>query len=544
MHLMPYWPSGPVKQGELWGFLGGVVDGKNALREGQFPLRVAPTQANGDRYPVYQFYANLPFTLPALIHALLEKNPYAAWKYAMFATLAMGGWWMYRLAKRWSRSRLAGLVAAGVFLSAPYVFTDLHDRGAMAELTALCLLPLALHTTWGCFTRPGAWRIAVCAVAWAAIGLSHNITYLYGIVFTALFIASYLRFHERVSGRVGRLLLAGGLHALLMAWFIAPQFAVMKDLDISTSLTATPWGSRDLVPLGILLSPICATPIISTVPRLGLQVGWAVLAGVLASIAAMVFVRVRPRTGLSGTLRARRFLIARLIVLWLIAFFIAWQPINFWPLLPRAFYFVQFSYRVLGFTTIFGALLAALAVGPLFRCWPLRRNVARTTFVAIAIAITATCLNYFPAFERHPVGAWRWIVNKPQLGGLENYLLSERRPSAIRRLNAQTLAAEQTRLMRSKDNATRFDISVAEPTRAILPVYWYPGLLRVTIDGVKSEYGVEGRYTVVDLPAGQHDVRVWFTGLTWANVTSLIGLGIAALMIAIKKRMRRRPVVQ
>ena len=43
-------------------------EAKNALAEGQFPLRVAPKQNDGSRYPIFQYYGNLPYTVGGLLH--------------------------------------------------------------------------------------------------------------------------------------------------------------------------------------------------------------------------------------------------------------------------------------------------------------------------------------------------------------------------------------------------------------------------------------------------------------------------------------------
>lgn len=37
-----------------------IIQAKKALEEGTFPIRVAPWQHNGWRYPVFQFYSQLP----------------------------------------------------------------------------------------------------------------------------------------------------------------------------------------------------------------------------------------------------------------------------------------------------------------------------------------------------------------------------------------------------------------------------------------------------------------------------------------------------
>jgi hypothetical protein len=40
-----------------------IIQGRMALEEGQFPLRVAPWQHNSWRYPLYQFYSPFVYTV-------------------------------------------------------------------------------------------------------------------------------------------------------------------------------------------------------------------------------------------------------------------------------------------------------------------------------------------------------------------------------------------------------------------------------------------------------------------------------------------------
>src|SRR5262245_58144235 len=51
-----------------WVFhLNGVLEARDALAEGQFPVRVAPKFHGGIRYGLFQFYGQFPYTIPALL---------------------------------------------------------------------------------------------------------------------------------------------------------------------------------------------------------------------------------------------------------------------------------------------------------------------------------------------------------------------------------------------------------------------------------------------------------------------------------------------
>ena len=556
LHVSPYMPSGVVVSHDLGGFLGGVVEARNALAEGQFPIRVAPTVADQSRNATFQFYANLPYTVTAALHWTLEPNPYAAWKLVCFLTLVLGGWAMYRLAWRWSRQPAAALLAAAAYLSAPYLFADLWDRGAIAELTALCLLPLAMLATWACFARPGLGRVVGCAAAWTALGLTHNVTYLYAATFVGLFVLSFARPHRRVGRRVIRLAGAGVLHAALIAWFIAPQIALLKELQIGYP-PPDPYAIRFLTELPVLFWPTVRNPDPCGIPRLGLQLGWLLLAGVGAAAAAVF----RPRAGRSRQGRFRRGLMVRLLGLWGLAFVVLWQPFDFWPYVPGQYKFVQFTYRLLGFTAAFGAVLGALALAAWFgggggggsgrdgahggdeRSRPAGRSSLGLPGPVIGVAaagIAFTCWLYYPELEYQPRGSWRALVERPPMTGWDAYQALPKPAGPLPPGVVRTMTAEESRPLRDAERPTRFHVRVAEPTRVTLPVGYYRGMLRVTVDGEPVGYGQDGRLATVVVPAGKHLVRVWFTGLPWANAVSWAGLAAAGLMLVGGNQSLRR----
>src|SRR5262249_13866801 len=72
--FMPY-----TGANDLANHVSGIIEARNALAEGQFPIRVAPHQLNGQRYPIFQFYGNLSYTAGGLLYAA-GMDPYRAWK--------------------------------------------------------------------------------------------------------------------------------------------------------------------------------------------------------------------------------------------------------------------------------------------------------------------------------------------------------------------------------------------------------------------------------------------------------------------------------
>ena len=164
--LWPYWPAAVRRAGDLPGVLGWIIEARNALLEGQFPIRLAPDLNDGLRYPLFQYYGNFPYTAAGALCAFCGLNPYAAWKIVSFSTLVLAGFYTHRLAYQLSRNLAASVVAGVIFLCSPYLLTDINARGAYAEMVAFGLLPGAFYFTLKCLSS-SRWRyIALSAVFW------------------------------------------------------------------------------------------------------------------------------------------------------------------------------------------------------------------------------------------------------------------------------------------------------------------------------------------------------------------------------------------
>jgi hypothetical protein len=535
--LWPYRGRDFRGAGDLTGFIAGTVEARNALREGQFPIRVAPHQLDRARYPLFQYYANFPYTITGTL-CRAGFDPYTSWKLAMLAVFTTGGTFVHLSAYRLTRNGAASLVAGATFLLAPYVFTDLNARGAVAELFAMNLLPVALYATLRCMASP-LWRYVVaCALAWTAVGLSHNITYLFGAILLGAFFVSMLGIGPRSRRRAIRLVIAGLLHGGLMLWYVVPQLKTLPLLEMSAR-SFSPAGPGALSTWDVLLAPVLVSPVDSTTPKLGIQIGWPVLGGVLLALVGVIVSR--------GTQWRRvRGLTLRLLMLFLAAAFIAWSPLDFWARVPKFFWFIQFPYRMLVFTTLFGAMLAALGISLCFRRGSRASSVAAALFLALA---GAAAVSYVPrAALTFPHLVQAELAN-PICGGLNDYVLSDAaaartslRPDGTQRF----VPVDEIRPRYRAGRHTRIHFESTGPVLLQTPVLSYPGMMRVTDNGRAIAYGNVGRFVAVELGPGRHEVEVRYVGARWANwvsATVAAALTIACIVGVIRgHRVRRRHV--
>lgn len=538
--LWPYRFSAVRWTGDMKTVLALVIEARRALAEGQFPIRVAPDLQNGTCYPQFQYYGNFPYTVTGAVCALCGNDPYLAWKSVTFASLILGGWFLRKLAYALDRNDPAATMAGAVFLCAPYLLTDLYARVAFTELIAINLLPTAFYLSIRCFRAPG-WRYIVgSAVAWAMIALSHNITYLYGGLFLAFLLLSQF---TRTIGprRLARLALAGLLHAALVIWYVAPQLATVDLTEIGSVFT--PQYYAGLTPLRVLLSPVLLnTPQGEETPNLGLQVGWPILAFVLI---AVIVAAMR---------RARRPIVVRLFVLWLLAFFISWSPFDFWNSLPRMLWFIQFPYRMLMFVVLFGAILSAFSMSVLFP----RRMPA--WFVVGMLGLFGLSMSSFYPHGQVPlyVDLTAQLEADPNLWRLKEFVpkaeaLTVKNQEAGRPgyagfpprvlppgWNAASLGPSQLQPGR----VTRCNVVAQAPTLLSIPVLDYPGLLDVRVDQKPVIYGNCGRFVALQLAPGNHRIALRFSGFAWANAASLVGWAVVvlALLVGLIRILQRHRV--
>jgi hypothetical protein len=415
------WPyrADDLSPGSLRDIINPIVQAEQAISEGQFPIRVAPGHLHGTRYPLFQFYGNAPFTACGLVLHFFNVTPYTAWRIIVLLTAACGGYFTSRSAYQLTRHVPASVVAGVLFMAAPYALMDLYQRSAYSEYTALNVFPAALFFTLRTLQVRGrsVRSIIACAVAWTLVGLSHNITYLYGVVFCGLFVLSYGSALLR-RGRWARLLGAGLLHAALIAWYVVPQFVVLRQLMMSER-TGSPFGeAAKLTPLRVLLArePVPLDTLDPTGQRLGLQLGWPILA--LAAVALLVTILFRrgrrtwPRT-------------ARLLGLTLLAAFMAWSPVDVWRFLPGPFQFVQFTYRLLLFAALFGSLLAAVGLALWFPKHLWRGALGTVAALAIVAGVGYMARPYLPEDKPIDVKRVQADADDPeQFCGLEDYQVS------------------------------------------------------------------------------------------------------------------------
>jgi hypothetical protein len=210
---------------------------ETAVSQGHFPARWMPDANYGYGYPFYNFYAPLSIYIAALFR-LFGFSYVRAIQLAQVAGFIAAAWGMFALARRWLGSHWAALLAAAAYTTAPFHMVNVYVRGdSLAEFWAMAFYPLALLAADWLLERPSRRTIALFALAYSALILSHNISALIFTPFLLLYIllkrlwsqnAATARHNSSLITHHSSLLWSGAgllLALALASWFFIPALA-------------------------------------------------------------------------------------------------------------------------------------------------------------------------------------------------------------------------------------------------------------------------------------------------------------------------------
>ncbi|AIE75699.1 MULTISPECIES: hypothetical protein [unclassified Synechocystis] len=370
--------------------IGYIVQARMALEEGQFPLRVAPLENFGFRYPGFQFYSQLPYFFGAIIYKFFTPtNPYTAYKILLWLSLWLGGVFIYRLGFFLTRSHIASVLGGVTYMSAPYFLNNVHARGAFTEAIAQGILAIVLFYVFQTFYYPHYRHLIYGALAWCALGLTHIITFVYTTIFIALLGGIFLLKNKPNYWQKGAIYISlSYVWAWLLAlYFLAPVALESSNLAIRRQIEAiNPFNTTDITPIANLLAPnsLPHQPTeLGIAPTYGFHpaVGWILLAS-FGTVIYFVFAS----QSLPRRLWQSQPWFTPLVSVFIVALFLTWSPINIWNILPRQLWVTQFTFRFLTHVMWSGALLTTLAIILIFR----ERLRSRHLILGILIIVIAS----------------------------------------------------------------------------------------------------------------------------------------------------------
>jgi len=506
------------------------------LSAGVFPARWMPDAAYGLGYPFFNFYASLPYYIAALFK-LLGFGFIWSIKLTQLLGFVAAAASMYLLAKRLFKREVSAILAALAYTFAPYHLVNVYVRGdALSEFYAFVFYPLILWALLRLRDSRSAGNIALVALTYGGLVLTHNVSALIFSPFVALyalFLAILSRAETQISkSQIGKrevlaavrflsLSLAGiALGLASSAWYWLPALLEGKYAQLEHQTTGYLHYSNHFRGLDLVQpSPLFDYAIKVGQTPFAMGLAQAVLA--LLGAAAIVTWWVKRRhpeaqsTFFLAGLALATFLITPLSrPLW-----------DYIPLLP----FVQFPWRFLSVQAFFASLVIGYLGLPrprLLALWVVPHPTGLAGIVG-AMLLAASMLGLKP--EYLPIGEAditlerlmlyeyftanigttirheylpRWVVPRPYTS--EVLLRGGEEPPPLV-LNGEVKAAK---LIWHKPAAEGWALDVTSPQASLaFHTYYFPGW-RAYVDGQPREVRpVENLgYIGLDLDQGKHQV--------------------------------------
>lgn len=526
-----------------------VHEYQQELRNGNWFPQVFPDAVRGAGSAFPSLYPPFAYIV-AVALAFVFGNVVWGVNLAFLLAVILSGWAMYWCVIVINADRRVALVSALLYMSFPYRFVDVFVRGALAESWSFVWMPLVVAGAWATFTRRRlVWYLPV---AWAGLLLTHTVMSLYfvGVFVLLTFLALRWRGWRTAALLAVGLALGGGLSV----WYVLPQqhllpavrahdpHLLVADRAFVESQRVSPrrltgrWKNGWRGPDSNYRTTNGECPHYYCGLTFDVGTGSYLMAGLAAAwYASLVLARTRRRRAPPG-----HPLVTWLVSVALVAYmtYLAFMlhPGFFLRLLPSAFGYIQYPWRLLGPM----ALLAALVVGVLaatraLPCWVRYSVVAIAALVAVAV----------PRYQKEPTYIQtndRGIVASiPSTGDRGFTTQGEYLPNGVAgNVRSFLISAPEVR-GRGRVlhwNRTRGDVSatvkVDAPSTVVFPILYYD-FYRVA--GAEQTVNVHGLLGARVSP-GTHELHVWH-GPTTIDLAAFAITFLSAVLIVLLVRMRR-----
>lgn len=538
-----------------------VYEMAQALKNGQFPVRWVGDLGYGYGYPLFNFYAPLPYYAGAFFN-LVDLDILLATKIMFFLGTILSGVFMYLLAREFL-GRLGGILASLLYLYAPYHAVDIYVRGAVGEFWAMAFLPLMALGFYKVFKSSlrqesphgkelriknqesrikikiskEAWKwIAVGAIGYAGVILSHNLTamMLTPFLLITLILFIYLAIKQKKLSIILDLLFIILLALGFSAFYWLPALFEMKFTNVVSQIGGgadfrdhfvcfsqfwhSPWGFGGSAPGCI------ADGMSFQIGKLQLMLIPAVL--LLLFSALLKKRRLNDMYHLSG----RNAVVLLTFIAFLLSVFLSTEyskPI--WEMVKPMAY-IQYPWRFLVFATFFISLLAA-SVLAFFRNRLLRLIIC-VMLVAMLLPYRA---KYFKPQEYLNLKAEdyiseeniKWKTSKISDEFLPKGFPKPQKPDGIAKDKIVALDKfSKISNLEIKSSRLRFQIEGENENLVLARVAYFPGW-KVFVDGREKFFLVQNGQMFFTTPKGKHQVEVIFQNTlirTIGNMASLVSL--------------------
>lgn len=402
-----------------------VFEMGKALSDGQFPVRWVSDLGYGYGYPIFNYYGPLSYYVGGLF-VVSGIDPLLATKLMIAIGLFLAVIGMYFLGRSmWGV--YGGVIAAVLYMYAPYHALNVYVRGAIGELWAYGFLPFM---AWGFYRlairddqlagrRIWVW-IAVASLGYAGVILSHNLTAM--MITPFLFVGIIVQFlvflKKKKSYTMRYTLYAVGLGLMIAAFYWVPALLEVGYTNVKSQIG----GGADFHNHYVCIAQLWNSPWMFGGSAKGCLDGLSFQIGKIHIIVTMIALLLAGFGFTKKSLRFYSYSVITCFVGFLVSIFFTLEWSQFiWNNIAQMAYF-QYPWRFLIVINFFAALLGGSIFYFLQELKLLKeKEFLLVVFTAIAsLGIVFFYANYFTAQTIYPKTsddytsseALRWDISK------------------------------------------------------------------------------------------------------------------------------------
>lgn len=537
-----------------------VFEMGQALKEGQFPVRWVKDLGYGYGYPIFNFYAPLPYYAGGVFN-LLGVDALVATKLMFAIGILLAGVAMFFLAREFWGG-WGGMLSAVLYTYSPYHALDIYVRGAVDEFWALAFLPLVFLGMHKISKENNRYGVIIGSFGLTGVILSHNLTALMLIPFLVLyFLILFIGSPQKKSflRLISYFLL---LSLALSAFYWLPALLEMKYTNVVSQIG----GAADFHKHFIQISQIWDFPW-GFGGSAGLQSGLSFKIGkpniILGLVGILIFLilslrGVLTKSGRRSNLKNQLDEIAtsqRLLGLamtdkkgiiifgglglLLSVYFTNSLSLPIWNAFSPMAY-IQYPWRFLGLAAFFCSFLGGFVVLVLPRV--INANVVKVLTVAAIIFVIFFHYKYFRPQEYLPktssdytnISHLRWEASKISNEYLPKDFPPPRNPNELSLSRVATKPEISTKVLIDKSTENLLNTKGDGYSTVSIMSANFPGW-KVWVDTQKVELA-SSQFLTFTISRGTHVIESKFTNTPVRSLANLISLfGLVLLAVIIKK---------
>lgn len=515
-----------------------------SIEEGQIIPVIMSNFCNGFGYSWNIFYSPLTAFLP-LVFSIFTHSFELILKLFIILVAFLSGIAMYEFVNKISKNRYAGLMTAMVYIFAPYRLTDTYIRVAISELTSFIFLPIVFHGMYNIFNSEEKSIKKSLLLGLGATGLiiTHSVIAMYTAIFC--FIYLLINIKELKNKQVIKMLVINILLIILLTSFYTIPLLEHK---LSADYEVFKPGRMERTD-SLIQNKIKPIQLIYTAPyNFCFEIGLVSIIGLVLTILAHKKIEKS----------AKKFYWFALIS----GIVCVIMSLNFFPFekMPAILKMLQFTFRLLEFSSFFFAALAGINYSLVIKNFKLR-DILIICFVTILLLMPAynNCVGFGKQWSEDKL--WPAVEVNENTGRVHagcatfEYLPSkayENLDYIKTRENRVYVLSGSATIENEEKNGTKMTFNVSnieENTTLELPYIYYLGYniqieqngQILTLETFESSNG----FVAVNLPNTESGkITVKYTGTTIMQISyivsiiTFISIVIYFIVVKIKSKLK------